>query len=407
MKSSTKLVRINLHISKIGYTTGTALKDIQNQNVMVFTKTAIMPYNPAFRPKGRHSTVKSVGIKSFNNNSEAVKARNSRRKYLLLDSEVPSELRTPHIVRGYRYWNLSVVESLKSLFYGTNETINVWSHAIAFVLFVLRFYTVFSWKDHQAILNPLLAFALSILVLMATSSLAHLFCSLSTRAHHIGYYFDYAAISFYAFCGALMYFFYCRPLGEEAPFIFQSALAFHVVAAVSSVACTAVNCISRHRWHKSKFVIRTFTVAVNFLFDISPYAYRWLTCGANSCFSSEHYFKRHLVCYLVSAIANATKLPERLIPGVFDFLGQSHHFLHVLSAFGAADAFTTAQIDLRERRHDLVQFTPHRWFENSLLWMAAVFVLNFSLVVFFIAIRIDKQKGKNEAITKNTNDHQE
>ena len=380
---------------------------------MVSLKYSVAADKSTTQRKRKHEVSRSAEDFKLNNSEPAKSSSSSRRKFLLPDFEVPVEIRTTYIVWGYRYWRLSARECLQSLFHTTNETINVWSHAVAFVLFAVRFSTVFSWQDHDQVLNPLLAFAFSILLLMAASSTAHLFNCISLRAHHIGFYFDYAAINCYAFGGAMLYFFYSRPLGEEAPLIFKSAPVFHIIAAVLCILCTAVMCISRHRCSdKWKYVIRTLAVAVNFLYDISPYIYRWLFSQETDTgydLGSLHYFKRHLICYLVSAIANATKLPERLIPGVFDFLGQSHHFLHVLSAMGAADAFTTAQIDLKGRRDALMQFTPEGWFENCLLWMAVVFALNFALVGLMIALGMDRdlEDSKSEVFMKTTNEHQE
>ena len=193
---------------------------------MVSLKYSVAADKSTTQRKRKHEVSRSAEDFKLNNSEPAKSSSSSRRKFLLPDFEVPVEIRTTYIVWGYRYWRLSARECLQSLFHTTNETINVWSHAVAFVLFAVRFSTVFSWQDHDQVLNPLLAFAFSILLLMAASSTAHLFNCLSLRAHHIGFYFDYAAINCYAFGGAMLYFFYSRPLGEEAPLIFKSASGF-------------------------------------------------------------------------------------------------------------------------------------------------------------------------------------
>ena len=71
------------------------------------------------------------------------------------------------------------------------------------------------------------------------------------------------------------------------------------------------------------------------------------------------------------------------MPGVFDFCGQSHHFLHILCAIGTVDEFTALYLDMlgRQKALELSHVTPT--FANSLLLTTVVLVANVAIVLWF------------------------
>jgi len=86
--------------------------------------------------------------------------------------------------------------------------------------------------------------------------------------------------------------------------------------------------------------------------------------------------------FAVAALANGSRLPERLIPGVFDFCGQSHHFLHILCAIGTVDEFTALYLDMLGRRKEL-ELSAFPTFTNSLLLTLLVVAANVTIVLWF------------------------
>jgi len=85
-------------------------------------------------------------------------------------------------------------------------------------------------------------------------------------------------------------------------------------------------------------------------------------------------------------------MPERLMPGVFDIIGHSHHFLHVFTALGAADQFTAIQIQMESRRGDLERF-PVATFGNSVGLMVVICLINCGIVLWFAkSLRSDKEE---------------
>ena len=128
--------------------------------------------------------------------------------------KVPSFFRQPFIVSSYRKCDSSAWYCFKSLFQATNETINIWSHVLAFAVFMLRFASAFAKHKLQEdpFVYPLLCFAFGICVMLAMSVSAHLFNCMSTKACHVCFFFDYAAISVYTFTAGQVFYFYSRPV---------------------------------------------------------------------------------------------------------------------------------------------------------------------------------------------------
>ena len=128
--------------------------------------------------------------------------------------KVPSFFREPFIISSYRKCDSSAWYCFKSLFQATNETINIWSHVLAFAVFMLRFASAFAKHKLQEdpFVYPLLCFAFGICVMLAMSVSAHLFNCMSTKACHVCFFFDYAAISVYTFTAGQVFYFYSRPV---------------------------------------------------------------------------------------------------------------------------------------------------------------------------------------------------
>lgn len=319
-------------------------------------------------------------------------------RFGLRSEDVPAQFRELFICTGYRKPYGSAFDCVKSAFQPLNETVNVWTHFVPFLLFLVRFASVF-WKYglSDAYVYPLLSFALGICGFLLMSSGAHLFNSMSPRVRHICFFFDYSAISVYSVGAGQAFYFYSRSL-ENDSFLFSSSSVFLTVSCIVSIFSTSTCCASRHRWSKMKYVIRTFCFVVAFLCNSSPYLHRLLTDASPRHeidpdeLLARSYFKRHCCFYLISALANMSRMPERLIPGVFDIIGHSHHFLHVFTALGVADQFTAIQIQMESRRNDLERF-PTATFENSLGLMVVICLINCGIVLRFGKnLRSDKEE---------------
>lgn len=306
-------------------------------------------------------------------------------KFNLPDFKVPLEFREPYILSGYRQPRISARECLQSIFKRCNETINVWSHIVACAFFVIRSWLVFSEHNpfEDPFVYPLLSFAIGSSVMYAMSVGAHMFNSMSNKTRHVCFFFDYAAISVYAFSAGQAFYFYSRPLNSD-----WIILRYHFIFALVCVAVSCFSiyscCASRHRWIAYKYLLRTGTFMASFFVNTLPYWIRIWDCHSEvDCYYvSFPYFRRQYMFFAMAAIANGSRLPERLIPGVFDFCGQSHHFLHILSAIGNVDQMTALYHDMLGRRNALPS-DPFPTFINSVFLTVIVLVANVAVVLWF------------------------
>ena len=292
--------------------------------------------------------------------------------------EVPQFSREPYIMSGYRDTdNITVQKCVATLFTVHNETFNIWSHifaAIAIIAYSTSVIYQYGVIDNPLIF-PLVCFAVSVCLVFLSSSFAHLFCCMSWTARHTCFYIDYAAISVFTFTAGLGFICYSRPLGEEAFILYRYPLIFISISFSLSGINMFLSCLSRHRYRKYRFFIRTGMYLVKYFFDISPFLSRCLTSSSTCDPVTVSFFKRHMLCYAISAFVNATRLPERLYPGFFDLLGYSHHIFHVLLTIGNFDAFNALLWDMRIRRETLLAspFQP-------------TFFTTFGLVIILLAI---------------------
>lgn len=94
----------------------------------------------------------------------------------------------------------------------------------------------------------------------------------------------------------------------------------------------------------------------------------------------------------------STRLPERLISGKFDLVGNSHHFLHVCVAVGTEYAFKMVEFEINARKANklLEETTNYVSILNTLVAAILVMFLNAGIAFWFsMALK------KKESVHKN------
>ena len=308
--------------------------------------------------------------------------------------QVPPFFREPFIISAYRQCNSTAWYCFKSLFQATNETINIWSHFLALLVFILRFVYVFTkhnpWQDSHV--YPLLCFAFGICIMLVMSVGAHLFNCMSIKARHICFFFDYSAISVYTFTAGQVFYFYSRPVDTDW-MIFNTPSLFLGISAAISFASTLACCYSFAQRNRFDAFVKAGTYSSSWLFNTSPYLTMLSLCNTPSTCSSAlsvHYFARHCLFYAGGTLAYVSRIPERLMIGVFDVLGHSHHFLHILCCIGAADEFSAVELDMVQRR-EVIGRLPAPTFTNTILLTSFVVLGNIA-VVLWCAKRLNLRK---------------
>ena len=239
-------------------------------------------------------------------------------------AQVHESYRELGICHGYRSTDLTFWECLDTLapWNINNETVNVWSHILATVLFAWRFMLVSYDVDHfrDPYTWPLFFYMITSCLYPLMSAAAHAFSALSVRAHEICYFLDYTALAIYSFGSAILYRAYVIPDN-----LMGSCLAdvFLYLAVVNSVGCTAISCYSRFvadgPWQK---FLRLGSFALPFFWDTAPLLCRLLPCwlglaDAEPCSygSAAFYHTAQLVSAHFAGFIYASHLPERIWPG--------------------------------------------------------------------------------------------
>ncbi|XP_048471735.1 membrane progestin receptor gamma-B isoform X4 [Rhincodon typus] len=239
-------------------------------------------------------------------------------------NQVPKVFHEHSIIFGYRHPRSTATDCLFSLFQLTNETVNIWTHFLPTWYFLWNLlalsYTLDFWNE--AYTWPFLVYMLSSCIYPFTSSCAHTFSSMSTRARHICFFFDYGALSLYSLGSATVYAAYIMPdRWINTPF----HKWFVTIAVFNTIICTVLSCYSRSpeldHPNLSK-VVRIMAFAYPYLFDNTPLFYRLFLCSGEGCAHNEtipiHY--RHVALAFLTCFLFATHLPERLAPGRFDYI---------------------------------------------------------------------------------------
>jgi len=251
--------------------------------------------------------------------------------------EVPQHVREPFIYTGYRGRCGTALRCLRTtLFVRSNETLNVWTHIIPAIYFT---WTAVSWWSSEMSLSASSWLALSIYlctvcVVPVTSAIAHMFSCASDEAWHICFFADYAALSIYAVGASVAYRFFAFP-----PVLLGGWYAgiYIPVAGVIAVASLAGSCWSRFLPDGTqRKVVRFFSLALPYLFDVTPVIYGLVT-DSEVFESSRALHQRQFVAAFLAAVIYCLHLPERLFPGQFDFVGHSHQIFHVIASFGCRD----------------------------------------------------------------------
>uniref|UniRef100_A0A8C5X8R0 Progestin and adipoQ receptor family member 5 n=1 Tax=Malurus cyaneus samueli TaxID=2593467 RepID=A0A8C5X8R0_9PASS len=248
--------------------------------------------------------------------------------------------REPGILCGYRPPRSSARACLRSLFRMNNETLNVWTHLVpaGYFLWLFQGWLRVGWPDPG--IWPFLAFLGTCCLYPLASSAAHAFSPVSDRARHLGYCCDYTALSLYS-------------LGEPA---FPGFMGFGEFGGVRvnrdslQIPCVLPRFLEVERPQLSK-ASRISAFVYPYIFDSIPLFYRLWRCGAGGCSDgSIPLHLRHSLCALLTCAIFTSRLPERLAPGRFDYIGHSHQVFHVFGILGTHFQLEAVSMDMAERR---------------------------------------------------------
>ncbi|RHZ70855.1 hypothetical protein Glove_265g19 [Diversispora epigaea] len=281
-------------------------------------------------------------------------------------AELPHWLQDNYdIFTGYRRPTFSYLKCIKSLFYLHNESVNIWSHLVGAIMFVLfSVITYFYLLTHPSIkwwdFIAFYCFLIGALTCLSLSAAFHTFCCHSEKVCANWNRCDYVgivALIVGSIIPLVYYGFYCH---NTLKIIYITLLSLFGIATIF-VATDLRFRTPPYRWFRTGLFFAlggsaiipilhaVILYGVNLSFDVIALKWMAITGGF----------------YMLGAVVYGTRIPESLSPGSFDVLGSSHQIFHffVLAAtlthyYGVIQAMTFWHEQNHECQLDIEKMKP-------------------------------------------------
>lgn len=246
-------------------------------------------------------------------------------RQLLSYDDAPAHLKfNPFIRSGYRTI-LSTKLCLESMFWWTNETVNIWSHVFGWFLFIgLAYSDVVLLQMHASMIDKLIVGALLVCfqVCMILSSIYHTFSCKSEQSYECFLAYDLfgIALSLLAiFISGIYYAFWCN--AELRNFYIITIGVIFTVAMILQIPRLKVN---------SNIKMLAFVAWA--AYGVVPTLHWYFVMGGTESTMVKLFIPRVAIMYLLTGTAfliYVTRIPERWFAGKVDYIGHSHNWWHV------------------------------------------------------------------------------
>ncbi|SPN97581.1 probable IZH3 Implicated in Zinc Homeostasis, membran protein [Cephalotrichum gorgonifer] len=232
----------------------------------------------------------------------------------------------PHIRKGYRFLE-SKSECIWSAFKLSNELVNIWSHALGFlVVLSIAFYFYpnspnFSTSTKTDIFIATVFFFTACLTLVCSTIWHTMNAVADVEAISMFACVDYTGISVLIAASIVTTewtAFYCDPLSR---WVYMS------ITAVLGTGGVILPWNPRFNGPEMVWVRVAFYVGLGATGGL-PILQLLLTHGSDFVIRFYLPIGKSVLVYLVGAIVYASKVPERWSPGMFDYVGGSHNLWH-------------------------------------------------------------------------------
>ncbi|KAF6717215.1 Membrane progestin receptor alpha-B [Oryzias melastigma] len=314
----------------------------------------------------------------------------------LRDTEVPFYFRERYVHYGYRPLEQNWRYYFLSMFQRHNETINVWTHLLAFLVFLVRFHQLSEMVDFVGDSHswPLLILVVSSLTYSALSVAAHLLGGKSELCHYCFFFLDYVGVAQYQYGSAVVHYYFAV---EEDLHQLVGGIFLPVAALLSCLSCLGC-CYGKYCNHSLppwvRKVCQVVPSTVAYVWDSSPVAWRLWAWPSND--PAVIYHCGQVAFFLSCAFFFTVPVLERFLPGRCDFLGHSHQVFHVLLSCCTWCQIHASYLDYVGRR--ALYLRLHCSWEAA--FGVGLYVVTFAGCTVIAAVMLQKVKHVLNAQTK-------
>ncbi|XP_047461880.1 progestin and adipoQ receptor family member VII, a [Mugil cephalus] len=266
------------------------------------------------------------------------------------DSEVPHYFRERYVCSGYRKLDQNWRYYFLSLFQRHNETVNIWTHLLACLVFLAKLNKLSETVDFAGDAHswPLLVLIVSSFIYSAFSATAHLLGGKSVLCNYCFFFLDYVGVAQYQYGSAVVHFYYAV---DESLYRQVKGLFMPTATLLSCLSCLGC-CFGKYANHRLptwvRKVCQVVPSALAYIWDSSPVAMRLLSWSSTDSTIVSHFGQ---VAFFISCAFFFTfPLPECCFPGRCDFLGHSHQIFHLLLSCCTLCQIHASHLDYVDRR---------------------------------------------------------
>lgn len=245
----------------------------------------------------------------------------------------PSYMHAHHIDTGYRLNHRSVRDCLRSLFKLHNETCNIYTHLVAFFMFIVlmiyRYNTILYLIEDRLLFRCFIGYYIGIACCLLFSTAFHLFSCIDQHTHDRLYSLDMSGICMMimvSYQPPMLIAFYCT--GGPAGPIYGGVI---FTIALISLVMQNTPYFLQPKW----LWFRIITLALQGVYAFIPFVHFYNIATPFQFSTLSPAFAWTAFWYIVGFIFFVTKFPECLFRSTLDLSVYSHGLWHTSICFAA------------------------------------------------------------------------